>query len=113
MSKAHDREEFMQRMVEEFSPITGMSSAFQYGYALMKLAKVKERYNLLYCNVGLTPGQEANAEKVDTQVKDVAEKLGTTILIGGDPRGYALKIILPSKDYNTWGGVDYGWGIPS
>ena len=113
MSKSMEREVFVQKMVEEFTPIIGMSSAFQYGYELMKLAKVKERYNLLYCNIGLTPGQEANVEKVNSKVRDITEKLHTSIIINGDPRGYALKILLPSKDYNTWGGQEDGGGIPS
>ena len=112
MSKAHDREVFIQKMVEEFTPIVGMIDSFQYGYELMKLAKQSERYNLLHCNVGLTPQQEKLDAIVDQKVRDIAEKLQTTIKIGGDPRGYALKIMLPSKMYNTWGGPEDGYGIP-
>lgn len=113
MSKVQDCKVFVQKMVEEFTPIVGMSESFQCAYKLMKLAKMKERYNLLHCNVGLTPQQEANVEKVCIKVNDIATKLHTTIHIGGDPRGYALKILLPSKEYNTWGGAEDGYGIPS
>ena len=112
MSKAHDREVFMHKMVEEFTPVVGMKEAFKYGLELMRLAKKKERYNLLHCNVGLTPYQEKMDEKIDTQVQDIAKKLQTTIKIGGDPRGYALKVLLPSGGYNTWGGPEDGYGIP-
>lgn len=113
MSKSQEKETFLQRFVEEFTPLIGMNDAFKYGLELMRLAKKKERYNLLYCNVGLSSYQEKKDGEVDNQVKDIAEKLHTSILIGGDPRGYALKILLPSGLYNTWGGVENGYGIPS
>ena len=31
---------------------------------------------------------------------------------GGDPRGYTVKLQLPSGAYNTWGGQESGYGIP-
>ena len=31
----------------------------------------------------------------------------------GDPRGYVLKIMLPSGRYNTWGGAESGYGVPA
>ena len=33
--------------------------------------------------------------------------------VGGDPRGYTLKLRLPSGKGNTWGGDECGWGVPS
>lgn len=30
---------------------------------------------------------------------------------GGDPRGYVVKLKLPSGRSNTWGGAEAGWGI--
>lgn len=32
--------------------------------------------------------------------------------IGGDPRGFSLKLRLPSKISNTWGGEEAGYGVP-
>ncbi len=34
--------------------------------------------------------------------------------IGGDPRGFCLKVKLPLGDYNSWGGAEdgYGFGAP-
>jgi hypothetical protein len=35
----------------------------------------------------------------------------TQFKVGGDPRGYCLKITLPDGNYNTWGGAEDGWGF--
>ena len=32
---------------------------------------------------------------------------------GGDPRGYCTKLRLKSGRYNTWGGAEDGWGVPT
>jgi len=32
--------------------------------------------------------------------------------VGGDPRGYTIKLILPTRVYNTWGGEESGYGVP-
>ena len=41
-------------------------------------------------------------------VKELNPKL--SLLLGGDPRGYTVKVLgLPT--YNTWGGVEEGFGV--
>lgn len=43
----------------------------------------------------------------------MAESLGVTLELGGDPRGYTVKLMTPkSGRYNTWGGAECGWGVP-
>jgi hypothetical protein len=43
----------------------------------------------------------------------IADRLpGTKLILGGDPRGYTVKLILPTGAYNTMGGKDDGWGVP-
>lgn len=36
---------------------------------------------------------------------------GMRAQIGGDPRGFCLKLFLPDGTYNSWGGVEAGYGI--
>lgn len=40
-----------------------------------------------------------------------AHPVGVTIEVGGDPRGYCLKLHHPAIGGNTWGGDVSGWGI--
>ena len=32
--------------------------------------------------------------------------------LGGDPRGYTVKLFFKSAIYNTWGGCESGYGVP-
>jgi hypothetical protein len=55
-----------------------------------------------------------NYQEGDTLMR-IGEKvrlMGFTPCISSDPRGYCLKLMLPSKRYNTWGGEENGWGVP-
>ena len=80
---------------------------------LITLARRAQRYNVLACNVVLTPRQSRNATRINDQATAIGASLNTAIYTNGDPRGYALAIRLPNGAYNTWGGVEHGWGIPT
>lgn len=38
----------------------------------------------------------------------VCEEIGCAVVFGGDPRGYTVKLILPSRLSNHWGGETFG-----
>ena len=102
--------EFLSQMHVNFGINADINAA---AAKLITLATRAQRYNVLACNVGLTPRQEKNAAHIDNQAQTVGAALHATIRTNGDPRGYALKILLPNGAYNTWGGVEHGWGIPT
>lgn len=54
--------------------------------------------------------EEARAQK---NVIAACSELGLVPDFGGDPRGYTVKVKLPSGRYNTWGGKEDGWGVPT
>ena len=78
-----------------------------------KAARVIERNAVNQCNGVDSPRTEARALKAANAVATLASECGFTPRLGGDPRGYTLKLILPTGRYNTWGGVEDGWGVPS
>lgn len=41
------------------------------------------------------------------------EHVGMTADFTGDPRGYTTKLHLTSGGWNTWGGFESGWGVPT
>lgn len=53
--------------------------------------------------------QEAQAEK---RIAEICAPFGIVPNFGGDPRGYTVKLKLPSGAYNTWGGSGDGYGVP-
>lgn len=105
--------EFYGVMCGNFAGKVGAQRAAEMATELIMLATQAQRYNLLACNGDLTDLQERRAHTIDQRACDLAVELGTTVRTCGDPRGYALKIILPSGAYNTWGGAAHGWGVPS
>ena len=103
-----EHQDFLTHMVDNFG-----AKAIEPACTLMRLTRRAERYNVLACNGDLTRRQQRAAERVDAQAKGIAEKLGTVLRCDGDPRGFSLKIAFPSGAYNTWGGIQDGWGIPA
>lgn len=62
------------------------------------------------CNIPDAPDLRDSICKAVARVLRAAE-LDVPFTVGGDPRGYCLKIILPSRRYNTMGGAEEGWGF--
>jgi hypothetical protein len=80
---------------------------------LCSLAKTAQYYNTEACNYELTQRQQTRRANVDKRAVEIGRELGLTILTNGDPRGYALKVLLPlTRRYNTFGGYEEGWGVP-
>ena len=80
---------------------------------LLAYAQRLHHYAETACNYGLTPAQEKRVTNLETKVKAICADLDLAISVkfNGDPRGYAVKLMLPSGDFNTWGGKEEGWGI--
>jgi len=78
---------------------------------LLRLADRLHRYAEAACNYQLTPAQEKRVATLETRVNAICAELGIGVHHNGDPRGYAVKLLLPSGDYNTLGGKEEGWGI--
>jgi hypothetical protein len=80
-----------------------------------RYAKIQERW----CNEDMsgTPGLEdrvrAREKKLEEKIRAVASEIKGVkgVKFTGDPRGYCVRLHLRSGKYNTWGGVDDGYGI--
>jgi hypothetical protein len=78
---------------------------------LQRLAKRHHRLQEHECNRGLSAKEQKKEARIEAQARVLVEALGWKLRVGGDPRGYTLKVLLPSGRYNTWGGAEEGWGI--
>lgn len=66
------------------------------------------------CNEGLTEADRAKDKLAEIAIRKLCDELpGVKPKFSGDPRGYTVKLLLPSGLYNTWGGKDDGWGVPN
>ena len=78
------------------------------------LARVLERLAVQECNgPELTPRQCRAQERTINDLRESLSPHGLQVRVGGDPRGYAVKILLPTGRYNTLGGAEEGWGAPT
>ena len=82
-----------------------------YTVELLRLADRLHRYYEAACNYGLTATQDVRVTHLEERARAICVVLGIEVKFNGDPRGYPVKLLLPSGDYNTWGGKEEGWGI--
>lgn len=57
------------------------------------------------------PRIAVRADRIEDRIDEHARDRGATATFSGDPRGYVVKLHLPSGRHNTWGGKEEGYGI--
>lgn len=77
---------------------------------LRRLGKAADKNAENLCNITDYADKRHN---IQSRVSQALALHGVSVefKVGGDPRGYCLKIMLPDGNYNTWGGKDEGWGL--
>jgi hypothetical protein len=105
-----------QRQTEVAEFIVAMAREFPAARAeqlveLMRLAKRHDALAVRECNVGDVT--DTAWERIQAKIGELCKEIGCKVKCGGDPRGYTVKVFLPSGRYNTWGGAEEGWGVPS
>ena len=106
MSYRRDREDFIARMAQEGMPLATAR-------LILRDAQTVQRIAVAECCRPLFPGEAERSEQAEARIARRAAEYGCTALLSGDPRGYTTKLLLPSGDYNTWGGAECGWGVPA
>lgn len=99
-----EQEHFAIIMQAEF-PEVEIANVFE----LMRLARRHGKLQERACNYQVLEDHDAVCED---SIREVCRKIGCEVKFGGDPRGYTVKVMLPSGRYNTWGGAEDGWGVP-
>lgn len=126
-----NRRKFIEVVCKD-SELSGLTYSVREGLArlLLRHAKTHGRLQEANCNgVGTWHNEdpksfarrqdrfEKQIEKKETQIEkritEIAMALGFTVEFGGDPRGYTVKLTLPSGAYNSWGGKECGYGVPT
>ncbi len=60
---------------------------------------------------GTVPRIDVRADRIGDHVIALATRHGARADLSGDPRGYVVKLHLPSGRWNTWGGQESGYGV--
>jgi len=85
---------------------------WKYAEEIQKAARSLHHLAEVACNGELTKRQETRQANLEAKVAKLLAECGAVKVIqNGDPRGYAVKAVFPTGDYNTWGGREDGFGI--
>jgi hypothetical protein len=64
------------------------------------------------CNRKLEAFEYDSISLLEEKITKLLTQVNLVPKFNNDPRGYSVKIVMPkSGQYNTWGGVEDGWGI--
>ncbi len=55
---------------------------------------------------------EKREAQIERRISELAQTVGLRADFGGDPRGYTVKLHLPTGAANTLGGREDGYGVP-
>lgn len=129
MATAKEREEFVAQLTRAL-PQVAANLVARNARLLMRHAKTHGNIAEAQCNgpgdyVNSIPYPEAGRiyrefeercakreARIEARISAICAELGIEPDFGGDPRGYTVKVKLPTGASNTWGGASEGWGIP-
>lgn len=84
---------------------------------VMRRARRHDRMAETACNRPLTEREKKAIKTNERAIRALFTgpgrnpDLAPVVKFEGDPRGYTVRVFLPSGAYNTWGGAESGWGI--
>lgn len=109
MSK--DRDEFVAVLTREL-PDWSIGQVVDLAAKLMRYGRLSHRLAEALCNRELTAAEERQDTANDERIRLLVATLGVGFgcMISGDPRGATVKLILPSRRSNSFGGE--GWCVP-
>jgi len=110
MSYQHEREVFIAQMTQEGIPLDVCLRVLRNANTIQRLAARE-------CSVEMSEAEskreELRAAACEARIAKMLAPYGVTVDTSGDPRGFCVKLMLPSGKYNTWGGAESGYGVPT
>ena len=100
---------------DQYYRIMGKNSASQHvADGILRLAEKVQRLFVLECNRKLSPNEKTTKDRAQARIINLASDAGIVAHVcEGDPRGAAVKLILSDGAYNTMGGAEDGWAVPT
>jgi hypothetical protein len=65
------------------------------------------------CNRELTDGEKRQDDRCQLRIEAACTPWGIKPTFNGDPRGNVVKLLLPSGRWNSWGGKEDGYCVPT
>jgi hypothetical protein len=120
MSYQKDRDEFIGVIVEEIAKRKGgqlhqggVGIAVALARLILRNAATIQRIAVDQCNDPSTPTQDKAKSAARRRISEACKPWGIKPNFQGDPRGAVVKLILPSGRWNSFGGQEDGYCVPT
>jgi hypothetical protein len=80
---------------------------------ILRNAETVQRFAVEACNRELSKSEILRDENAQARILATCAEAEIAVDFSGDPRGYVVKLHFPSGAYNTWGGKEAGYGVPT
>jgi len=71
---------------------------------LRKAESMLTRINEIACGGDLSPQQQRTRDSYESEARRIAKELGCQVRFNNDPRGAAIRLVLPDGRSNNWDG---------
>ena len=124
MSYQSDRDEFVGVIVAEVGQPTTTrtdngvneriaADAVALARLILRNAQTIQRHATDLCNREVTGREMTAALRAGDRIRAACEPWGIVPHFNGDPRGACVKLLLPSGRWNSWGGKEDGYCVPT
>lgn len=126
MSYQKDRDEFVAVITEECSrkdvqaayrqavlPENRRGSSWEMARLILRNANTIQRIATKACNEELSAHDERSGAACCARIRDACKPWGIKPNFQGDPRGCCVKLLLPSGRWNSMGGAEDGYCVPT
>ena len=118
MSYQKDRDEFIGQIVSEVQAKGGTNNeGVDLGRLILRNASTMQRLAERACSIEMNEKEAAREEKQDEacqlRINAACKLWGIVPNYQGDPRGAVVKLLLPSGCWNSWGGKEDGFCVPT
>lgn len=114
MSYTKDRDEFITTIIDEVVAKQGNTGdGMKLALLILRRAATLQRLAVNDCNRGLTEAEKRNDALCEKRISEACQPWGIVPNFNGDPRGAVVKLLLPSGKYNSFGGREDGYCVPT
>lgn len=112
MSYQKAREDFIAVLIEDCKDMAAFK-VLDTAKAILRDANTVQRLEIEDLNRGLSDEEKTRLNRAMCRISHRCSELGLTATFGEDPRGAIVRVHLRSDRYNTLGGKEEGWGVPT
>lgn len=97
----------------EFPQWSRNNAGVELARLILRNAATLQRLAEAACERELTGRELVQEGRCQRRILDACTPWDIRATVGGDPRGAVVKLILPNGEWNSWGGPESGYCVPT